>query len=218
MREQLQEIFSTVSRNKLRTFLTGFSVAWGIFMLIVLLGSGNGLRNAMQDNFSGRAINSMFIYSGQTSVPYKGFQSGRHIQINQRDMEILKTEFSDRIDKITASVWHNDAHISYGGEFTSATLYGVLPQTQPIDGIQIVEGGQPCVDGRLQLRAGDQRQQLLSHLLDVGTALLSSQHHAQTVLGLILEQGTVEGRATALLVLGIGQGRECTGPESSPRR
>ena len=55
-------------------------------------------------------------------------------------MEILKTEFSDRIDKITASVWHNDAHISYGGEFTSATLYGVLPQTQPIDGIQIVEG------------------------------------------------------------------------------
>lgn len=104
MREQLQEIFSTVSRNKLRTFLTGFSVAWGIFMLIVLLGSGNGLRNAMQDNFSGRAINSMFIYSGQTSVPYKGFQSGRHIQINQRDMEILKTEFSDRIDKITASV------------------------------------------------------------------------------------------------------------------
>ena len=140
MREQLQEIFSTVSRNKLRTFLTGFSVAWGIFMLIVLLGSGNGLRNAMQDNFSGRAINSMFIYSGQTSVPYKGFQSGRHIQINQRDMEILKTEFSDRIDKITASVWHNDAHISYGGEFTSATLYGVLPQTQPIDGIQIVEG------------------------------------------------------------------------------
>lgn len=140
MREQLQEIFSTVSRNKLRTFLTGFSVAWGIFMLIVLLGSGNGLRNAMQDNFSGRAINSMFIYSGQTSVPYKGFQSGRHIQINQRDMEILKTKFSDRIDKITASVWHNDAHISYGGEFTSATLYGVLPQTQPIDGIQIVEG------------------------------------------------------------------------------
>ena len=138
MREQLQEIFSTVSRNKLRTFLTGFSVAWGIFMLIVLLGSGNGLRNAMQDNFSGRAINSMFIYSGQTSVPYKGFQSGRHIQINQRDMEILKTEFSDRIDKITASVWHNDAHISYGGEFTSATLYGVLPQTQPIDCIQIV--------------------------------------------------------------------------------
>ena len=122
------------------TFLTGFSVAWGIFMLIVLLGSGNGLRNAMQDNFSGRAVNSMFIYSGQTSVPYKGFQSGRHIQINQRDMEILKTEFSDRIDKITASVWHNDAHISYGGEFTSATLYGVLPQTQPIDGIQIVEG------------------------------------------------------------------------------
>ncbi len=140
MREQLQEIFSTVSRNKLRTFLTGFSVAWGIFMLIVLLGSGNGLRNAMQDNFSGRAVNSMFIYSGQTSVPYKGFQSGRHIQINQRDMEILKTEFSDRIDKITASVWHNDAHISYGGEITSATLYGVLPQTQPIDGIQIVEG------------------------------------------------------------------------------
>jgi len=81
-----------------------------------------------------------------------------------------------------------------------------------IVGIQIVEGGQPCVDGTLQLCAGDQRQQLLSHLLDVGPALLGSQHHAQTVLGLILEQGTVEGRATALLVLGIGQGRECTGP------
>lgn len=76
MREQLQEIFSTVSRNKLRTFLTGFSVAWGIFMLIVLLGSGNGLRNARQDNFSGRATNSMFTTAGQTPFLTRDSKAG----------------------------------------------------------------------------------------------------------------------------------------------
>ena len=69
MRELLLEIWTSVRRNKLRTFLTGFSVAWGIFMLSILLGSGNGLKNGVVSNFGGYAINSIDLYGGRTSLP-----------------------------------------------------------------------------------------------------------------------------------------------------
>lgn len=127
MREQLQEIASTISRNKLRTFLTGFSVAWGIFMLIVLLGSGNGLRNAMQDSFGDLAVNSMQVYGGRTSMPYKGFQSGRNITPNLDDIQVLTNEFPDQIDQIAASVYHWGANLAYGRSTTRQTCTASRP-------------------------------------------------------------------------------------------
>ena len=75
-----QEIYSTIKRNKLRTFLTGFAVAWGIFMLIVLLGAGNGLIHAFEESSSERALNSIKIYPGWTSKSYDGLKEGRKIQ------------------------------------------------------------------------------------------------------------------------------------------
>ena len=140
MREQLQEIASTISRNKLRTFLTGFSVAWGIFMLIVLLGSGNGLRNAMQDSFGDLAVNSMQVYGGRTSMPYKGFQSGRNITPNLDDIQVLTNEFPDQIDQIAASVYHWGANLAYGREYNTANLYGVTPKFPEIKGVRVTAG------------------------------------------------------------------------------
>ena len=74
MRDQFQEIFSTLKQNKLRTTLTGLSVSWGIFILIVLLGAGNGLRNGVMENFQERAVNRVALLSGHTSLPFKGFK------------------------------------------------------------------------------------------------------------------------------------------------
>lgn len=140
MREQLQEIFATVSRNKLRTFLTGFSVAWGIFMLIILLGAGNGLKNAMLYAFSDESINVVSIRSGYTSMPYKGFQKWRYVRMNEDDMEILKDEFPEVIQEITASVSSRGIQLAFGREYMSASLEGVTPAFASIEGVKMLEG------------------------------------------------------------------------------
>ena len=90
MRELLLEIWTSVRRNKLRTFLTGFSVAWGIFMLVILLGSGNGLQNGVLANFNDYATNSIDLYGGRTSVPWMGYEKGRRIRMRNSDLEILE--------------------------------------------------------------------------------------------------------------------------------
>jgi len=81
----LQEIWSGLKHNKLRTILTGLSVSWGIFILIVLLGAGNGLKNGVTSNFSDRATNTVQLWPGQTSLPYKGYQSGRRLIFTEKE-------------------------------------------------------------------------------------------------------------------------------------
>ena len=109
MRELLLEIWTSVRRNKLRTFLTGFSVAWGIFMLVILLGSGNGLQNGVLSNFGSYAVNSINLYGGWTSKPYMGYNKGRRIRLRNSDLEILVREFPE-VREVAANSWFNDTH------------------------------------------------------------------------------------------------------------
>ena len=96
-----QEILDTVRANKLRTFLTGFSVAWGIFMLIVLLGSGDGLGHGVEYQFRDDAMNSIWMRRGQTSIPYKGLQPGRNVQFTNEDYDEIRTGV-DGVEHITS--------------------------------------------------------------------------------------------------------------------
>ncbi len=95
------EIYETIRANKLRTFLTAFSVAWGVFMLILLLGSGQGLQNGVSRDFKDDATNSIWITPGQMSVPYKGMKPGRRITMRNQDLEFIKNEVN-QVEHITA--------------------------------------------------------------------------------------------------------------------
>jgi putative ABC transport system permease protein len=89
-RDNWQEIFATIRKNKLRTFLTMLGVFWGIFMLVIMLGSGNGLRNGILNEFAGTATNSFFIWTQQTTKAYKGMKPGRNFNFNLADVEAIK--------------------------------------------------------------------------------------------------------------------------------
>lgn len=93
--DKWQEIFATLRKNRLRSFLTGFSVAWGIFMLMVLLGSGTGLENGVKSEFSGDAVNSLWVNSGRTSLAYDGLQPNRDIHFTYDDRTLVAQNHSD---------------------------------------------------------------------------------------------------------------------------
>lgn len=140
MRDILTEIWATARRNKLRTTLTGFAVAWGIFMLIFLLGAGNGLINATQQN-SHRYLNtSMVIFGGQTSKAHKGLKEGRRIELNDRDMEITQDRFSDNVEEVGAELDHGNTTMSHGKEYTAANISGVYPNDYIINKRDMIYG------------------------------------------------------------------------------
>src|SRR5687768_23740 len=94
-KDNWQEIFHTISKNKLRTFLTAFGVFWGIFMLVIMLGSGNGLSNGILKNFGGTATNSFFVWAQKTTKPFNGLKPGRKFNFINEDVNALKNEVSE---------------------------------------------------------------------------------------------------------------------------
>ena len=123
----ITEIWSTVRRNKLRTALTGFAVAWGIFMLIFLLGAGNGLINAMLLQSEEFLDSSMEVGGGRTSKPYDGLKEGRSIELNDRDMAVTDNNFSENVEQTGATYSQDGLTFSHGANYVSGTLTGVYP-------------------------------------------------------------------------------------------
>lgn len=140
MSDLLQEILGTVMRNKLRTVLTGLSVAWGIFILIVLLGAGNGLIHAFELNSGNVVMNSVKVYPGTTTKPWQGMQEGRNVDLEQEDCRLTAVRFPDNIMEVGATVSQNAVDITYGKDHVSITLEGVMPSLVQIEGIKLVEG------------------------------------------------------------------------------
>ena len=137
--ELLNEIWQTARRNKLRTGLTGFAVAWGIFMLIVLLGAGNGLINANIKQRNRFLSSSMVVYGGWTSKPYQGLEEGRNVRLHDRDMEITAKEFKKNVDEVGA-MYNTSATISRGQQYITSTISGVYPNHTQINKVEMLYG------------------------------------------------------------------------------
>ena len=137
--ELLNEIWQTARRNKLRTTLTGFAVAWGIFMIIVLLGAGNGLINANLKQSERFLSSSMVVFGGWTSKPYQGLKEGRDIRLHESDMTITEREFSENVDEVGAQ-YNTSATISHGQQYVSASISGVYPNHTKINKVEMVHG------------------------------------------------------------------------------
>lgn len=134
----LQEILSGLKQNKLRTILTGLSVSWGIFILIVLMSAGNGLKNGVTSNFSTRATNMVQMWSGRSSLPYKGLKSGRSLNFAEKQVGVIEekmvetSEQTGVIEKTMIVTFHND----YG----SFTIKGVRPSYNDIFNLKFEQG------------------------------------------------------------------------------
>ena len=137
----LSEVWSTSKRNKLRTSLTGFAVAWGIFMLIFLLGAGNGLINAQLQQSTRFLANSMRVFPGETSKAYKGLKEGRSITLNDRDILISNQTYGQYVDDVGGRLEQYNVNINYGDNYVaSQSLVGVAPTHPKIDKTEMIAG------------------------------------------------------------------------------
>lgn len=156
--DRLHEILDTLSRNKSRTFLTGFGVFWGIFMLVALVGGGNGLKEMLQTNFEGFATNSAFIFPQPTTKPYSGFRKGRTWSMVYKDVERLKSHVPE-LQTVTPVLSHWGGNATHGDKKASCTMKGLLPDYRKVEtpkmfygrylnDMDIQQGRKVCVLGK----------------------------------------------------------------------
>ncbi len=138
-RDSWQEIFQTIKKNKLRTFLSGFTVSLGIFIFIILLGFGNGLTNSFNEFFLDDATNVFFIYPGKTSMPYKGLKANRNIQFKNDDLKDIQQNFKFYLEYITPRVFRN-GNVIYKNKSNFYSYRGVAPSHQFSEKTIIMKG------------------------------------------------------------------------------
>ncbi len=142
-RDKWQEIFGTIRKNKLRTFLTAVSVAWGIFVLIILLGCGKALRNSAEDSFLRDAINSLNVEGGQTSIAYNGFKIGRTIQLTTEDYELIRSKVNN-LEYVSAAysgrTEGGSRLLSYKNQHGAFLVRACLPDHQMLENAEQISG------------------------------------------------------------------------------
>ncbi len=139
-KDKWQEIFATISKNKLRTFLTAFSVAWGIFILIVLLGAGKGLSNGAHKEFIHDAVNSLNIEGGQTVIPFNGIKPGRSIQLTNEDFDLVKNNIA-HLEHSSAVFERGGSQILvYNNQHATFTVRAVMPDHNYLENATTIEG------------------------------------------------------------------------------
>ncbi|MDE6278202.1 MAG: ABC transporter permease [Muribaculaceae bacterium] len=153
MRDLFSEIMEALRHNKLRTALTGLSVSWGIFMLIVLLGLARGMTNNFEENMSNSSQARIEVWSGRTSKPYKGNREGRYIEFRSSDMQALKDEHEDFVENVSSIIYGNSLTMSIGSESVQAGLTGVYPDNLRNRGISQLLAGRNITDRDLKTRA-----------------------------------------------------------------
>ena len=153
-----KEISDSLMRNKRRSFLTGFGIFWGLFMLLFLIGGGNGLKELLSKNFSGFATNTIIMGAGQTGKPYKGFEEGRYWQLEFKDVERLKHLFPE-LAIITPQLSQWGAVAVNGGHTVNSNMLGadadyqyvetpVLKYGRYLNNVDIQQHRKVCVIGK----------------------------------------------------------------------
>ena len=134
-----REILDTLTRNKSRSLLTGFGVFWGVFMLVALIGGGQGLKELLNQEFEGFATNSSFVWAQSTTKAYKGFRKGRHWEMNYQDAERLQHRVPE-LDVVTPILFSNSGFAIYGDRKTTASAQGAMPDYRLVNEPKIYYG------------------------------------------------------------------------------
>ena len=156
--DRFREILDTLSRNKSRTFLTGFGVFWGVFMLVGLIGGGDGLKELLNKNLAGFATNSAVVWAQQTTKPYHGFRKGRQWSMTYSDVKRLKAQVPE-LDVVTPTISRWGANATFADKKSSVIVKGVMPDMQKvatpkmyygryINQMDISQGRKVCVIGK----------------------------------------------------------------------
>jgi len=141
--DRWQEIYHVLRSNKLRTFLTAFGVFWGIFMLVIMLGSGNGLENGVSQNFGDMATNSVFLWTNQTTLPYKGFPRGRRFYYENSDINALRQaipEIKYLAPRTNVGGYNGSSNVVRGLKTGQFPLFGDFPEFYLIDPVNFIDG------------------------------------------------------------------------------
>lgn len=142
-RDKWNEIWETISRNKLRSFLTMLGVSWGIFLLVVVLGMANGLENGVTSGFGSYSTNSMFTWAMRTTMPYGGFKRGRWVRLTNSDTEALRQNIKQAevvAPRLQLGGWRGSNNVVYKGETGAFNVYGDVPEFTRIEKVNVVQG------------------------------------------------------------------------------